>query len=132
MSYAPSLTVLSDNGKVRAVIREIDLCLNVTYWKRCPADGIYVWKLLQTEEVDASWHVIRDMVHTIVNRLEKETMMTRKSQNINLYAVAAAIGGGTFFASASLIWGWLGGLLSMGAIMFSTALALHGIEQGRR
>lgn len=75
----PELTILSDNGKVRAKVREVSDGLEITFWRQLKCDGAVMWKLTGTQVVvDAPYHLVRDTVHTIVHRIanlqeEKET-----------------------------------------------------------
>ncbi len=70
-----SITVMSPLGNFRArcTYTDADAILTIVVTQRLPADGFDIYKPIGTITLDgAPYHVLRDRVHGLVNRLEME------------------------------------------------------------
>jgi hypothetical protein len=66
------ITILSDNGRFKAVLDDTEGDIAVTFWRSTtgPTSDRPVWKLISRQTVDLAFHVACDLAHDTVNELK--------------------------------------------------------------
>jgi hypothetical protein len=76
------ITILSDNGRFKAVLDDADDGVTVTFWRRTagPTSDKPVWSMICRQTLDVAFHIVRDLAHDTVNELVEPTSWPTPAQ----------------------------------------------------
>lgn len=62
------MTILSRNGRYRAILEDGSGGINVSFWEHARSDRtISVWIRISTSTIDCPWHHALDQVHRLLD-----------------------------------------------------------------